>query len=502
MSKGIKAMKYNTLSTLLLEIVTLISGLIMPRLILSYFGSASNGLVSSITQFLGFSTILRAGMGGAIRAALYKPIAEANGDAISAIMSATDRHMKKIGTIIGVAIAVFACVYPFFVIDEYSWIYAFSMVLVIGSGTLVENLFGIKCQILIQADQKYYIATLISVVSHLLVTITSAVIILCGGSMHAVKVGAVFAAFIKPILLNAYVKKNYKINWKAVPDEKAIAQRWNAFFQQVATVVNENVSLVILTALQPLASISVYTVHSMVVFNIRAIVNSFSMGSNSAFGSLFAADKKDELRGTFFFIEWTIFAVGCLLYSVTAVMLTPFISLYTASITDVNYHRPVFGVLMVVCAFVASIKLPYQYLVEGAGKFKETRNGAIVEVAVNIIVSAICVIKFGAIGVLMGTVCASVVRTVEISVFCFKNILQYSLKHLLKHALVVVATFTIAFCLGKLVCLFDCTNYFNWVLNAVLVTISSGIVVLIVSLLLYRKEALMMLNNIRRKYSK
>ena len=59
MNKGIKALKYNTLSTLLLEIVTLISGLIMPRLILSHFGSTSNGLVGSITQFLGFSTIVQ-----------------------------------------------------------------------------------------------------------------------------------------------------------------------------------------------------------------------------------------------------------------------------------------------------------------------------------------------------------------------------------------------------------------------------------------------------------
>ena len=502
MNRGMKSMKYNTLSTLLLEIVTLISGLIMPRLILSYFGSASNGLVSSITQFLGFSTILRAGMGGAIRAALYRPIAENDGDTISAIMSATDKHMKKIAAIIGMAIGVFAFIYPFFVIDEYSWIYAFSMVLVIGSGTLVENLFGIKCQILIQADQKYYISTLISVVGYLLVTIVSVVIILCGGSMHAVKIGAVFAAFIKPVLLNAYVKKNYNINWKAVPDEKAIAQRWNAFFQQVAAVVNENVSLVILTVLEPLASISVYTVHSMVVFNIRSVVNSFSMGSNSTFGSLLASGEKDELKKTFMFIEWLVFAVGCVLYAITAVMLTPFITLYTASITDVNYYRPIFGLLMVISSFIASVRLPYQYFAEGAGKFKETRTGAIVEVIVNIVVSVACVIRFGVVGVLIGRICACTVRTVELAVFCFKNLLQYSTLHLLKHILIMSATFTVTFCLGKYICLFDCTNYFNWALNAGLVAVFSGIVVLGVSFVFYKKEAFMMLNNLKRKYLK
>lgn len=503
MDKGIKALKYNTLSTLLLELVTLVSGLIMPRLILSYFGSTSNGLVSSITQFLGFSTILRAGLGGAIRAALYRPIAENDADGISAIMAATERHMKKIAAIIAAAIVGFACIYPFFVIDEYAWLYSFSMVLIIGSGTLVENLFGIKCQILIQADQKYYVATLTSVAGNLLVTIVSALIIVCGGDMHMVKIGAVVAAFIKPVILNLYVKKHYAINWKAKPNEKAIAQRWNAFFQQVAAVVNENVSLVILTILQPLASVSVYTVHSMVVFNIRAIVNSFCSGTNSTYGSILATGKLDELKKTFFFTEWLMFAVGCLLYSITAVMLTPFISLYTASITDVNYYYPAFGILMIVCAFFTSVKHPYQYLAEGAGKFKETRNGAILEVIINIVVSVICVMQFGVIGVLLGTLCATLVRTIEFAVFTFRNILNCSVWHLVKHFIVMALTFVACYAVGRFeVNFLACTNYLHWAINAVIVAVSSGIIVLMISFLFYRNELSMLLSNLKVKFKK
>lgn len=502
MNKGMKALKFTTLSTLLLEIVTLISGLIMPRLILSYFGSTSNGLVSSITQFLGFSVILRAGLGGAIRAALYRPIAENDEDEISAIMAATEQHMKKVAAIIAIAILVFACVYPFFVIDEYKWLYAFTMVLVIGSGTLVENLFGIKCQILLQADQKYYIATLISIVGHVLVTLTSAAIIVCGGDMHAVKIGAVVAAFIKPVLFNVYVKKHYNINWKAKPDEKAIGQRWNAFFQQVAAVANENVSLVILTVLQPLASISVYTVHSMVVFNIRAIVNSFSMGTNSTFGSILASGDEEELKNTFFFVEWMVFAVGCLLYSITATMLTPFVMLYTASITDVDYYQPLFGILMVLSALVFSVKYPYQYLAEGAGKFKETRNGAILEVVINVVASVLFVLKFGFIGVLMGILCSSIIRTVEYALFAFKHLLHVSRWHLLKHFGLLGVTFTACLVSGKLVSFLPCTNYLEWAINAVFVAIASAIIVGVVSLVFYRKQSFVLLNNLKQKFAK
>lgn len=502
MSKSMKALKYNALSTLIHEIVTLISGLIMPRLILSFFGSTSNGLVSSITQFLGLSTILRAGLGGAIRAALYKPISENNTSEISAIMAATKQHMNKVAGIIAGAIILFACIYPFFVIKEYSWFYAFTMVLVIGSGTIVENLFGIKCQILLQADQKYYIATIISIIGHVFVTLVSAMIIVCRGNMHIVKVGAVVAAFIKPILLNLYVKKNYKINWNAAPDNKAISQRWNAFFQQLASVMNENVSLVILTILQPLSSVSVYTVHSMVVFNIRAIVNSFSNGTNSTFGSLLAKNDIVALQKTFYFVEWLVFAVGCLLFAITAVMLTPFISLYTASITDVDYYQPLFGLLMVIGAFLIAVKHPYQYLAEGAGKFKETKKGAILEVVLNVIVSVLCVIKWGFIGVLIGSIVSCFIRTVEYAIFSFKKLLKLPLCHLIKHFMIIVVTFTMCFLVGKLVCIFDNASYVQWVINAIFVAITSSIIVLIVSIIFYRQELLMLLSNIKHKYKK
>ena len=40
------------------------------------YGSDVNGLVSSITQFLGYIALVEGGVGGVIRAALYKPLAK------------------------------------------------------------------------------------------------------------------------------------------------------------------------------------------------------------------------------------------------------------------------------------------------------------------------------------------------------------------------------------------------------------------------------------------
>ena len=52
----------NTISSILLQFVTIISGFILPRLLLEAFGSEVNGLVSSLTQFLKYMDLLEGGM--------------------------------------------------------------------------------------------------------------------------------------------------------------------------------------------------------------------------------------------------------------------------------------------------------------------------------------------------------------------------------------------------------------------------------------------------------
>ena len=66
--------KKNAISSLALQLATIAQGLILPKLILGAFGSEVNGLVSSITQFLSFISLLEGGLGAVVLAELYGPI--------------------------------------------------------------------------------------------------------------------------------------------------------------------------------------------------------------------------------------------------------------------------------------------------------------------------------------------------------------------------------------------------------------------------------------------
>ena len=54
----------NIVFAVLLQILTLASGFIIPKIVLSYFGSEVNGMISSISQFLNYVQLLEGGLSG------------------------------------------------------------------------------------------------------------------------------------------------------------------------------------------------------------------------------------------------------------------------------------------------------------------------------------------------------------------------------------------------------------------------------------------------------
>lgn len=80
--------------TTLCQLMTLISGLIVPRLILSTFGSEANGLVSSLTQFLNYISLVEGGIGSVVLTALYRPLAKKEDKEVSSVLKAARKFLQ------------------------------------------------------------------------------------------------------------------------------------------------------------------------------------------------------------------------------------------------------------------------------------------------------------------------------------------------------------------------------------------------------------------------
>lgn len=95
-----KRLAANTVSSLMLQLCTIICGFILPRMILAGFGSNVNGMINSITQFLGVISFLELGVGSVIQSSLYKPLADKDNETISKIIVSGQKFFSRLAMIL------------------------------------------------------------------------------------------------------------------------------------------------------------------------------------------------------------------------------------------------------------------------------------------------------------------------------------------------------------------------------------------------------------------
>ena len=89
-----------------------------------------------------------------------------------------------------------------------------------------------------------------------------------------------------------------------------------------------------------------------------------------------------------------------ILFTSTAILIVPFVLVYTEGINDANYNLPWFGILLTISHMFYCLRLPYSMIVLAAGHFKETQTSAIVEMLLNILISIVLVKNFLWLGLL------------------------------------------------------------------------------------------------------
>ncbi|MDY4610669.1 MAG: polysaccharide biosynthesis C-terminal domain-containing protein [Sphaerochaetaceae bacterium] len=469
------------------EIVSLVCGIIAPRYFLLAFGSDYNGALSSITQMCTFITLLRAGVTGASRLALYKPLADNDTDKISAILMATQRYMRRIAYLFIGYVGVLAVVYPFFGFKGNGWLDVASLVVITALGTFAQYYFGLTYQTLLTADQRHYIYSIIQIFAVIGNTIVTILLIKLGLDIHWVKLGSSIVFCLAPIALNLYVSRIYRINKHAEPDSSVISGKKYVMTHAVANFVHENTDIVLLTFFTDAATVSVYSVYYLVMNGIKKFMTIFTTGMESAFGNMWAKNEKENFRKNFGVFEFLIASFVSVVFSCTFAFILSFVRLYTAGVTDTNYIRVCFAMVVCFAQAVYCIRTPYVTAVQSCGKYKETMNGAIIEAALNLGLSLVLVYWFGLVGVAIGTLAANLFRTTQFSMYVYKNIIQKKYWQFVQKMFWVISNITISLLVFH-ACRFTIEAWMSWVLYGAICFIISMLITIVMSFVFYRYE--------------
>ena len=322
-----------------------------------------------------------------------------------------------------------------------------------------------------------------------------------GAGIHVVKLGSAAAFSFNPILINWYVYKKYDIDRNASPDSTTIKQRWDAFGQAAAAFVHNNTDIVVLTVFSSIYEVSVYTVYYMVCNGLKTLLKTFTSSVGAAFGNMLAKGESSTMQKNMDIFEYVGITFTTIFFTVAGIMMLPFINVYVHDINDVEYIRPLFSFLMVLGMAIFCYRIPYQAVIEAAGHYKQTRNGAILEAAVNIIISVVTVLKFGLIGVAIGTLVANLIRTVNYVGYLSRHIMHRSYWLFLKQMTTSIFISFLTVLISRHLNIIQADSYAVFAVNTLICGLICSIITLIVSLIFYRITLFNLITMIKRAIS-
>lgn len=492
----------NTAFSVLNQIISILCGLILPQRMLVYFGSEMNGLISSISQFLGFISFMQMGVGVVVQASWYKPLAEGDTTQISKIYKSAQKFFRKIGKIFIVYTVVVAVIYPVVVNNNFEHIFVSAMILVIAINLFGQYYWGITNSLLLNADQKAFIPLVIQSIVAILNVVVCLILMKLGVSVLYVKLFSVMVCLINPVALSLYVKKNYAIDINVNLTDEPIKQKWSGFGQHISAVVVDNTDIIVLTLFSTLENVSIYYVYYLVVYSVRNLLVSITGGVQSLFGDMLARDEKNQLKHVFQAFEMAFSFMVTLIYSCVMSLIVPFVQVYTKDITDTNYVVPIFGILITLAYAIFCYRTVYYTLIKAAGRFKETQLAAIFEALINVLISVICVKKFGLIGVAIGTIVAVLYRTCYCAWYCSREFISQGLGRFLKMSVLNTILYFSTYAICKSVKL-NAISYIAWIVMAIKVVLICLVVCIIGYMITFNKETVFTVgfikNRIRRK---
>ena len=222
-----------------------------------------------------------------------------------------------------------------------------------------------------------------------------------------------------------YMKRNYGwLDMSVPPAYEKIAQSKNALVHQVSSLIFNNTDTLILTYSSGLMSVSLYSMYTMLFGIIATAVTNFS-GVCFVLGQTFNTDRRkfEKMLDAYEIFNMILtFSLFC----IANIFILPFLRLYTSGITDISYIDIYLPYLFIATYLLSNGRNSSSLVINYAGHFKETQWRSILESAINITVSVICVFKFGIYGVLIGTIAALLYRTNDMIIYANKKILNRS----------------------------------------------------------------------------
>lgn len=370
-----------------------------------------NGLFTDIVEVLALSEL---GIGTAITFALYRPVADGDIERQKSLMAMLRTFYRIVA---GIIMAAGLLLIPFMDllvtdnedVEHLTFIWLLYLINSAASYALIYK------KSLIDAHQMLYIGVLYRTIAFviqdvvqivILITTHNFILYLC---IHLVcTLGANIAVSYKADRLYPYLKEK-DIKPLGKEEKSGLYRNMRAtLMHKIGTVVVNNTDNILLSSMIGIDTVGIYSNYYLIIGSVRQVLDQFFDSITASVGNLGVKENEDDIQRVFsisFFVgQWIYgFAAICLFEC-----LNPFVNLCFGK----KYVFPEAIVLVLCIIFLINgLQKPALVFRDSLGLFRYDRYIALIQAALNLVISIVLALKLGTIGVFIGTVISALATT-------------------------------------------------------------------------------------------
>lgn len=393
--------KYAIIGQFLGLCISFVTRLIFVRTLnIEYLGV--DGLFANVLSIL---SLVDLGLGTAVIYSLYKPLAEGNEISICLLLKLYRKYFRFIGIVV-LLLGVFITPFIDSLVKEVPNIPYIKLIFILFVfDTSISYFFAHKRSLII-ADQKRYITSMYRYSVFFVLNLIQIFLLLIFKNYLLYLIAKIVCNFLENILISYKANQLYpfiknKIDGVIDKDEKKSILRnvKSMGFHKVGGVVVKGTDNILISKLVGIGIVGLYSNYILIINALNLIYSMIFQNVTASIGNL-ALTASHRLKDNFNILN----LIGYYIYAISAtalfILLNPFISLWLGN----SYLLSKDVVFVIVFNFyIDGMRKSVLTYRDALGLYWYDRYKPIVEAVINFIFSLILGIKYGIIGILLGT---------------------------------------------------------------------------------------------------
>lgn len=408
--KSIRNLFYGEVNIIFTVLLSMVTRTALVR-ILGLSAVSLNGLFTEVIAVLSLAEL---GVGSAITYHLYRPLAEHDRKKVVQLMWFYRSAYRIIAGVILIAGLVFLPFVPWLIKDAAFNVRYLRLVYVIFLLKTVSSYFFSYKRTLLDADQKMYLISMTNTAFRFITVASNLGILILTQNFIAYLLSDGIVTVANNIAIAHIADRQYPFlkEVQRLPEEerkKIFSHIRHLFIGTLSGKITNSTDNILISVLVGTLQVGLYSNYSLIISNVRRILLLIPDAAAGSIGNLAVSEGRERCHQVLCRMTFIIFMVTSFCASCIMCMSDPFVEILFGReylMDDILKYS------FVVNFFYYVIREPLWRMMLVSGLFSKDKNISIAGSSINLIVSVVLGLRWGILGIMLGTTCTLVIQII------------------------------------------------------------------------------------------